>query len=94
MLVLAFVLPASVVPVTGNTQVSSAVAIVAVDSSGAPHVEAQAQEAVDDDDRVPVQVWTIIASLGACAVGLLGFYIRLRIGRVAPPPEQPDAGDH
>jgi hypothetical protein len=91
MLVLAFVLPTGVVPATESTHVSAAT--VVADSSAAPQVHTLTQETTDnDDDRVPVQVWTIIASVAACAVGLLGFYIRLRLGRVAPPPEQPDAG--
>ena len=47
-----------------------------------------------DDQRVPVQVWTIMAAGAAAAVGLLLFFVRIALGRVAPPPPQEDAPHH
>ena len=45
----------------------------------------------DDDDRVPVQVWTVLAAGGAMAAGLVLFMVRLAAGWVksAPPQDEP-----
>jgi hypothetical protein len=52
-------------------------------------VGADAQDRADDgdDDRLAVQVWTVFAAVGAAAVGLLLFLVRIVTGGVqAPPP--------
>lgn len=46
------------------------------------------------DTKVPVQIWTIMAAGGACAVFLLLFLLRVGLGRVAPPPPQEEAAHH
>ena len=43
-----------------------------------------------EDDRVPVQVWTILAAGGAAAVGLVLYVVRLALGWVKPPPPPSD----
>ena len=49
----------------------------------------------DGDQTVPVQLWTIMAAGGACAVFLLLFFLRIALGRgpVASPPVE-DAAHH
>lgn len=44
-----------------------------------------------DDERVPVQVWTVAAAVLAAAAGLLFFLVRLIMGWVKPPPPQQDS---
>ncbi len=44
-----------------------------------------------DDQRLPVQLWTVMAAVGAAGIGLLLFFVRIALGRVAPPPPQEDA---
>ena len=65
-------------------------------SIGPPTLEVNAQEdgtgggTSTEDDRVPVQVWTILAAGGAAALGLVLYVVRLALGGVKPPPAPPD----
>jgi hypothetical protein len=45
----------------------------------------------DEDQRVPVQVWTVFAAGVAMGLGLLGFLLRAVMGWVKPPPPQEEA---
>ena len=52
-----------------------------------------AQASADDDTRVPVQVWTVLAAGGAAGVGLVVYLLRVVMGWVKPPPPQKEP-DH
>ncbi len=52
-----------------------------------------AQASADDDTRVPVQVWTVMAFGGAAGVGLVLYLLRVAMGWVRPPPPQKEP-DH
>ena len=60
---------------------------------GWPGQRAQAEggDAVDGDTRVPVQVWTVLAAVGAAGVGLVLFLVRMVMGWVKPPPAQEES---
>jgi hypothetical protein len=49
----------------------------------------------DEDTKVAVQLWTIMASAGAAAVFLVLFFLRIVLGRgPVVPPSQEDAAHH
>ncbi len=80
----------SVVAFFGSTSAHAAddeVEIAAVEVS--PQIDGVA----DDDSRVEVQTWTLVAVAGAAAVGLLAFMVRAIMGWVKPPPA-PDESPH
>ena len=73
-------------------QASSGVAVeVAADGSEIAGV-ALPNEVADDDSRVAVQTWTVVAASSAAAVGLLLLLVRVAMGWTKPPP--PQEGDH
>ena len=49
------------------------------------------QDATADEQRLSVQMWTVLAAGGAAALGLVLFLLRLALGWVKPPPPQEDA---
>jgi len=95
---LAVVVPTtSQVALPGQTEVASASWSAPDDlaGGGAPQVPRQQQnDQADEEDRVPVQVWTVVAAAGAVLLGLLGFLLRLILGRVPPPPSEEDRAHH
>ena len=52
-----------------------------------------AQASANDDTRVPVQVWTVMAFGSAAGVGLVLYLLRVAMGWVKPPPPQKEP-DH
>lgn len=47
-----------------------------------------------EDQRVPVQLWTLVAAGGAAAVGLLLLLLRIAMGWVKRPPPQQEEAQH
>ena len=75
----------------GNAEEQRYGDIVAVgdDSPALPVAFAQNDSAIDDEDtRLSVQLWTVLAAAGAAGVGLLAFLLRAVMGWVKPPPPQ------
>ncbi len=64
---------------------------IAVGASHLGLAPIQGTEAQDDGQRVPVQLWTVLAAGGAAGVGLVLFLLRIALGRVKPPPPQEEA---
>ncbi|MCH8994475.1 MAG: hypothetical protein IH959_05830 [Chloroflexi bacterium] len=64
--------------------------VAAGDNSPAlPGASAQDDGTIDDEDtRLSVQLWTVVAAAGAAGVGLLAFLLRAMLGWVKPPPPQ------
>ncbi len=61
--------------------------------AGDAWVQADGNGAGENDDRVGVQVWTVMAGGGALSVGLLLFLARVVMGGVKRPPDH-DEGHH
>ena len=61
---------------------------------GEPQTAESPAPATGEDQKVPVQLWTVLAAGAAGAVFLLLFMARVALGRVQPPPPQEEAAHH
>ena len=86
-MLVAFALTAGVLAVLGPTAVQ---AVDGDDEVAIVDVSPQTSDA-DEDNRVWVQSWTLVAAVGAAAVGLLAFMVRAIMGWVKPPPPQEES---
>ncbi len=57
----------------------------------AVEVSPQIDGVADDDSRVEVQAWTLVAVAGGAAIGLLALMVRVIMGWVKPPPPQEES---
>jgi hypothetical protein len=60
-------------------------------AQAAPDAQDGGSAAAENDTRVPVQVWTVLAAVSAAGVGLVLFLVRLTMGWVKPPPAPPES---
>jgi hypothetical protein len=90
-LVFALALAALVIVAT-LAQYERAAAAVDVAHDAHAQIDAQDQPATSkvDDQRLDVQLWTLMASGGAVALGLVLLGVRLALGWTKPPPDPED----
>ena len=85
-------------PVSSAAEERATMLAMADDEAGWPSAavapaQAEQETTGDGDDRVSVQLWTLVAAVGAAAVGLLLLVVRMAMGWVKPPPP-PEEGHH
>lgn len=65
------------------------------DASGPAQIDRSAQTSDEGDDTsMEVVLWTVLAAAIAAGVGLLLYMVRVILGRVQPPPVQPQDDAH
>ena len=78
----------ALVLVLGATLAIGVTATQAADTQDAVAVDVAPQaDDAGDDTRTWVMGWTVLAAVGAAAVGLLAMMLRVVMGWVKPPPE-------
>ena len=84
----AFALAALVTVATLSQHDRAGAAVVVSHDAHAP-IDAQDQPATSnvDDQRLDVQLWTLMAAGGAVALGLVLLGVRLALGWTKPPPD-------